>query len=157
MDFRRPGLDPDERLLARAPASFRGATAASARSTLALSAARKRMDAYFAWREHAERVGFTTTGPEMVLGVTNARLVVWSTTFWLSRPAAIAGKVPLTDVAEVATSRHGIVTGLAVALKNGAVVEVEAMRGRRLRRLADALQAALEDRDARHPRAETDR
>jgi hypothetical protein len=115
------------------------------------------MDAYFVWREHAESVGFTTTGPEMVLGVTNARLVVWSTTFWLSRPGAIAGKVPLTDVAEVATARHGIVTGLAVALKNGQVVEVEAMRGRRLRRLADVLRGALDNRDAGQSSAETDR
>lgn len=90
----------------------------------------------------------------MVLGVTDARLVVWSTTFWLSRPGTIAAKVPLADVADVAAARHGIVTGLAVVLKNGEIVEVEAMRGRRLRRLADVLHAAL---DANNPRrARTD-
>jgi len=143
LDSPQPGLEPDEQLLARAPASFRGATAASARSTVALSAARKRMDAYHAWREHAQSVGFTTAGPEMVLGVTNARLVVWTTTFWLSRPGAISGKVPLSDVADVATTRHGIVTGLALVLKNGQIVEVEAMRGRRLRQLAAVLQAQI--------------
>jgi hypothetical protein len=154
LDSRRSGLEPDERLLVHAPASFRGATAASARSTLALSSARKRTDAYLAWRDHADRCGFATAGPEMVLGVTNTRLVVWATTFWLNRPGPIAGKVPLTDVAAVATSRHGIVTGLAVALKDGQIVEVEAMRGRRLRRLAAVLHAAL---DANAPRpARTD-
>ena len=101
------------------------------------------MDAYYAWREHAETVGFTTTGPEMVLGLTNTRLVVWRTTFWLSRPGSISGKVPLTQVADVATTRHGIVTGLAFALRNGQIVEVEAMRGRRLRHFADALRSEL--------------
>jgi len=90
----------------------------------------------------------------MVLGVTNARLVVWATTFWLNRPGPIAGNVSLTEVADVATARHGIVTGLAVALKNGQIVEVEAMRGRRLRRLADVLRTALDVNDPR--RAHTD-
>jgi hypothetical protein len=137
------GLEPEERLLARAAASFRGATAASARSTFALGAARKRLNAYNVWREHAESVGLTTAGPEMVLGVTDTRLVVWSTTFWLSRPGSIAGKVPLSQIANVATARHGIVTGLALALKSGAIVEVEAMRGRRLRILAEALEAQI--------------
>jgi len=110
------------------------------------------MDAYLAWREHADSSGFTTAGPEMVVGVTDARLVVWATTFWLNRPGPIAGKVPLTDVADVATTRHGIVTGLAVALKNGQIVEVEAMRGRRLRRLAAALRTALDANDPRRAR-----
>ena len=146
MEPQGPGLDPGERLLARAPVSFRGATAASARSTFALAAARRRMNAYHAWREHAEALGFTTAGPEMVLGVTDSRLVVWSTTFWLSRPGTIAGKVPLSRVADVATTRHGVVTGLALVLTSGEIVEVEAMRGRRLRRLADALQTQLETR-----------
>ena len=123
--------------------SFRGATAASARSTFALAAARKRMNAYQAWREHAEALGFTTAGPEMVLGVTDARLVVWSTTFWLSRPGAIAGKLSLTKIADVAIKRHGFVTGLALALDDGDIVEVEAMRGRRLRHLANTLEAQI--------------
>ena len=48
------------------------------------------------------------------------------------------GGIPLTRVADVATARHGIITGLAFALTNGYVVEVEAMRGARLRRFAAA-------------------
>ena len=139
-----PELEPEERLLARAPASFRGATAASIRSTFALGSARMRNQAYDGWRMQAEAVGFPAAGPEMWLGLTDRRLIVWSTTFMLSRPAAVQGVVPLADVAQVATARHGLVTGLAVALTSGQFVEVEAMRGRRLRRFAAAVHAALE-------------
>ena len=64
---RLPGLEPDEQLLAHAPASFRGAMAASVRSTVALSAARRRLEAYYAWRAHADSVGFTTMGPVELL------------------------------------------------------------------------------------------
>ena len=140
MERRLPGLGPDERLVAAAPASFRGATAASIRSTFALGAARKRLEAYELWRAHADGVGLTTEGPEMILGVTETRVVVWSTTFWMSRADEIVGKIPLAKVGGVATTRHGMVTGLAFALANGEIVEVEALRGRRLRKLADALQ-----------------
>jgi hypothetical protein len=140
---RVPGLEPDERLLARTPASFRGATAATVRSTFALGAERWRLAAYHAWSEHSEVGGFATDGPEMVLGLTDVRLVVWSTTFWLGRPGEIAGRIPLTKIGDVATTRHGIVTGLALALKSGQIIEVEALRGRRLRRFADTLRATL--------------
>ena len=79
----------------------------------------------------------------MVLGLTEDRLVIWKTTFWFGRPGAIAGEVPLSQVHDVAAARHGIVTGLAIAFKTGAIVEVEAMRGRRLRRLAEHMQALI--------------
>ena len=140
---RPPGLEPEERLISRTPASFRGATAASIRATFAIGSARARRQAHDAWCRHAESVGFPTAGPEMWLGVTDARIVMWSTTFMLSRPGTITGDVPLSQVAEVATARHGLVTGLAVALTTGQFVEVEAMRGRRLRRFADALREAV--------------
>jgi hypothetical protein len=140
---RVPGLEPDERLLAHTPASFRGATAASVRATFALGAEHRRLAAYYAWCEHAEVGGFATDGPEMVLGLTDTRIVVWSTTFWLGRPAEIAGRIPLTKIGDVATTRHGMVTGLALALTSGQIIEVEALRGRRLRRFADAVRAAL--------------
>jgi hypothetical protein len=139
-----PELEPGERLIARSPASFRGAAAASIRSTFALGSARARRQAHYAWCMHAESVGFPVAGPEMWLGLTDSRLIVWSTTFVLSRPGAVKGVVPLTEVAEVATARHGLVTGLAVALSSGQYIEVEAMRGRRLRRFAAELREALE-------------
>ena len=139
-----PGLEPEERLLWRAPASFRGATAASVRSTFALGSARARNQAYDAWRMHAEAVGFPAAGPEMWLGVTESRLVVWNTTFVLNRPGAVKGAVPIVEVSEIATVRHGLVTSLALAFTNGQFVEVEAMRGRRLHRFAETVRAALE-------------
>jgi hypothetical protein len=95
---------------------------------------------------HAESVGFPAAGPEMWLGLTDARIIVWNTTFMLSRPGTIKGVVPLGDVAEVATARHGLVTSLAVALTSGQFVEIEAIRGRRLRRLAAEIRDALEVR-----------
>jgi hypothetical protein len=79
----------------------------------------------------------------MWLGLTESRIIVWGTTFMLSRPGAVKGAVPITEVAEVATTRHGLVTGVAVAMKTGQFVEVEAMRGRRLRRFADLLREAV--------------
>jgi hypothetical protein len=139
-----PGLEPYDRLIARAPASFRGAAAASMLSTFALGSARARREAHFAWTTHAESVGFPAAGPEMWLGLTESRLIVWNTTFLLSRPGAVKGALPLTDVAEVAVTRYGVVTGLAVAFTTGQFIEVEAMRGRRLRRFAAALRETLD-------------
>ena len=130
--------------MSRAPASFRGATAASIRSTFALGSARMRDQAYDGWRIHAEVVGFPAAGPEMWIGLTESRLIIWGTTLVLNRPSAVKGVVQLADVAQVATARHGIVTSLAVALTTGQFVEVEAMRGRRLRRFAAAVHTALE-------------
>jgi len=143
-----PGLEPDEHLIARAPASFRGAAAASVRSTLALGAARRRLDAYYAWQVPAAVAGFSTIGPEIVLGLTDRGLVLWSTSFWFSRPRAITGRIALADIHEVAAVRHGIVTGFAIAFRNGAVVEVEAIRGRRLRHLAAAVRDRLAGAEA---------
>ena len=138
-----PGLEPDEELLVHTPASFRGAMSTSISSTIALGPARKRLEAYNAWRMEADRAGFKTAGPEMVLGLTDQRLVIWKTTFWFSRAADIAGEVAFSKLHDVAAVRHGFVTGLAFAFKDGQIVEVEAMRGRRLRHLADRLRPLL--------------
>jgi hypothetical protein len=97
------------------------------------------MREYDLWREGAEAAGFPTAGPEMVVGLTERRLVVCHVTFWLSRPAEVEAGVPLDRIASVATARHGLLTGMAIAFTNGAVVEVEALLGRRLRRFADVV------------------
>jgi hypothetical protein len=140
---RPPGLEPDEQLLARAPVSFRGAAATSLRSTFALASARKRLVSYYAWQEPAAVAGFTTTGPEMVLGITDRGLLVWSTSFWFGSPRAVTARIPFTAIHDAATAHHGIVTGFALAFTNGAIVEVEAIRGRRLRRVAAELAQQL--------------
>ena len=144
MSLGAPELEPGERVLVRAPASFRGATAASVRSTFAMGSARQRNQAFYAWLMQAEAAGFPTTGPEMWLGLTEVRLIVWGTTFVLSRPSKIKGAIPIAQVADVAIARHGVATGLAIALSSGQYVEVEAMRGRRLRRFGETLRTMID-------------
>jgi hypothetical protein len=146
--LRLPGLEPDEAVLAHAPASFRGAAATSMRTTFALGSARKRLDSYFEWRAVADVTGFTTTGPEIVVGLTDRGLVLWNTSFWFGAPRAITARIPLAQIHDAATARHGIVTGLAVAFTSGAIVEVEAIRGRRLRHLAAELRRRLAEGDS---------
>jgi hypothetical protein len=143
--LRLPGLEPDEQVLAYAPASFRGAAATSLRTTFALGSARKRLDSYLEWRELAEIAGFSTTGPEMVLGLTDRGLVVWNTSFWFGSARAVTARIPLSRIHDAAAARHGIVTGFAMAFTSGAIVEVEAMRGRRLRRFAVAVRRRLDE------------
>ena len=138
-----PGLESHENLLARAPASFRGATVTSISSTFALGSARKRLETYNVWALDSGSAGFRTEGPEMVLGLTDTKLIVWKTTFWFSRLDMITSEIPLASVHAVASVRHGLVTSLAIAMKDGQIVEVEAMRGRRLRQLGETMRAAI--------------
>jgi hypothetical protein len=137
-------LEPDEEFIASVPASFRGAAAASTRSMFALGSARMRQRIYEDWRHAVEKAGFPTAGPEMVLAVTNQRVVVFRTTFLANRPATVGGSIDLARIGDIATARHGIVTSLAFALNNGQVIEVEAMRRGRLERFAGHVRAALE-------------
>lgn len=143
--MRRPSLElePDEELHDLAPASFRGAAATSARATFVLGSARMRQRAYEDWRHAVEAAGFPTAGPEMFLGVTSRRLLVCKTTFMTGRPSDIRGSIELTRIFDVAATRQGLVTRIAFALVNGQVVEVEAVRGARLRRFARSVKDAL--------------
>ncbi|MGH8977078.1 MAG: hypothetical protein ACRDV7_03305 [Acidimicrobiia bacterium] len=140
------GLEPDEELRARARVSFRGALGATSRSTLSMAAGRTRMRAFDAWESTARAAGFPTAGPEMLLGVTDRRLVVWRTSFFLARPLDIADDMPVERIVDVSAMRHGLVTGLAFVLETGAIVEVESMRNRRLQHLARAIAAAVAER-----------
>jgi hypothetical protein len=136
-------LEAGEELRAVTPVSFRGAALASAKATVALGSARMRQKAYEDWRHAVEAAGFPTAGPEMILAVTNQRLLVCRTTFMMNRPSTVEGSVDLRLIADVATTRQGLVTGLAFALRNGQVIEVEAMHGARVRRFAQAMRDAL--------------
>jgi hypothetical protein len=133
------GLEPDEHVVARAHASFRGALAATVRSTFSPAASRNRMSAYDAWAVGARAVGFPADGPEMLLGCTQHRLVSWRTSFFFDRPVELLSAMPLTDIVDVAVAPHGLVTGVAFVVRGGAIIEVEALRGRALRRLAAAV------------------
>jgi hypothetical protein len=136
-------LEPGETLLVITNASFRGAAAASVRSTFAMGSARLRQRSYEDWRHAVEIAGFPTAGPEMLLGLTEQRVVVCRATVIGRRPSRFIGSLPLERIAAIATERHGLVTGLAFALRNNQIVEVEAMRARRLRRFASELAERL--------------
>jgi hypothetical protein len=140
-----PGLELDrgEELRATAHVSFRGAAGASARSTFALGSARMRHRIYEEWRQAVELAGFPAAGAEMILAVTNRRLLVCKKTFWTGRLAQAEGAIELTRIAGVGVERHGIVVSLLLVMTNNQIVEVETMRGRKLARFADAVRAVL--------------
>jgi hypothetical protein len=140
-----PGLESGEQLRAAARASFRGSTATSGRGAVAPGGARARAQAFDAWANAAEAAGFPTAGPDMVLGVTDTRLVVWRTSMLRGRPIEITNAMPLHRIAQVSAVRHGIVVGVAFVV-GGAIIEVEAVRGGPLRRLAREVEAAIAER-----------
>jgi hypothetical protein len=142
----RLGAEPDERVIATAKASFRGAAAATARATVAMGSERTRQKAFEVWVKSAQSGGFPTAGPEMTLCLTDRRLIVCRQTFWMNRPAGPAGSVDLDRFVEVAIVRHGLLTSIALAVEAVGIVEVEAFRGGPLRRLARALRAAIAER-----------
>jgi hypothetical protein len=140
---RPASLEPGEQLRALAHASFRGALAASVRTTFSASASRNRPRAFDAWRAGAEAAGFAPEEPEMVLGVTDRRLVAWRPSFFLGRPVEETASLPIGRLYDVSVMRHGLVTGVAFVVEHGGIFEVEALRGRPLQRLAGAAQAAI--------------
>jgi hypothetical protein len=136
------GLEDDEHLLVKMTATFRGAMAANMRG-LALASSRGRMRAFSAWALHAQAVGFPVGKPEMTIGVTDRRVVVWKPSFWLGRPAEIVGSVSFEQLAAVEVYRQGLAVSLVFGFRNGEFVEVESMRAGRMRRLRDAIRPHL--------------
>jgi hypothetical protein len=137
-----PGLEPDEELVDLMTVAFRGSLAASTRG-LALASSRQRLRVFHLWESGARTAGFPTDRPEMIVGVTARRLVVWKPSFWFGRPREVVGDVPMERVANAEVYRQGLACVLALAFNDGQYIEVEAMRGRRLRRLRDAIRAQL--------------
>ena len=137
-------LDEGEEILAVARASFRGAAATSTRATFALGAARVRLRAFHDWHDAAIASGFPHVPPDMFVAVTPQRVLFGKPTFWGRPPAHYTSAVELGKIAQVAAVRHGIVTGVAFGLTHGAIVEVEAIRARRLRRVVDVITDLLE-------------
>jgi hypothetical protein len=139
-----PGLDwidlePGEHVLATARASFRGAAATSARSTFALGSGRIRMRAFDVWFDAARASGFPDAPPDMYLAATDRRILVGKPRFWGGAPSRYTGELDYAKVARVVAVRHGFVTGVAFAFHFGGIVEIEAVRGRALRHLADVV------------------
>jgi hypothetical protein len=140
---RPAGLEDDEPLVARMTVTFRGAVAANTRG-LAFASSRARLRSFSAWAQHAEAVGFPTSRPEMTIGVTDRRVVVWRPSFWMGRPAELVGTVPFEQLAAVEVYRQGVAVSLTFAFRNGGFVEVESMRARRMRAIRDAIRPHLE-------------
>jgi hypothetical protein len=141
-------LEPDEELLAVAYASFRGAAATSVRSTFALGSARMRMRAFDTWHAAATASGFPTVPPDMVVAVSDTRVLFGKPTFWGGRPSRFWSAFDLDQVSQVVVLRHGLVTGTAFAFTHGAIVEIEAMRSRKLRRVVHIIEEHLTGRIA---------
>ena len=136
------GLEPDETLVEHMTVAFRGSLLASIRG-LALVSSRNRLKAFHAWAQVAEAAGFPSDKPEMVLGVTERRLMVWRPSFWFSRPSGVVGDVPIANVINAEVYRQGLAVVMAIGFTNGSYVEVESMRPRPMRRLRDAIRAQL--------------
>ncbi len=129
-------LEPGEKLLTVARASFRGAAAVSVRATFALGSGRMRLRAFDVWHDAAVASGFPLVPPDMVVAATDQRVLFGRPTFWGRTPSRYSGAVDLGQLSQIVAVRHGIVTGVAFAFTDGGIVEIEAMRGRQLRRLA---------------------
>jgi hypothetical protein len=138
-------LEPGETVLAFARASFRGAAAVTTRATFSLGPGRTRMRAFHAWHDAAISSGFPEVQPDMVLAATDRRLLFGRPTFWGRAPSRYSGAVGLGQIAQIVAVRHGIVTGVAFAFTDGAIVEVEAVRSRRLRQLVQVVDDLLSD------------
>ena len=136
-------LESGEELLAVARASFRGAAAVSVRSTFAMGSGRMRLRAFDVWHDAAVASGFPLVPPDMVVAATDRRVLFGKPTFWGGPPARWSGGVELRQLAQVVAVGHGLVTGVAFAFTDGAIVEIEAMRGRRLRRLVQVVDDLL--------------
>jgi hypothetical protein len=136
-------LEPGEQVLAKARASFRGAAGTSARSTFSLGSGRMRIRAFDTWFDAARASGFPEAPPDMFLTATDRRILVGKPRFWGGAPARYTGDLDYAKVAQVVAVRHGLVTGVAIAFHFGGIVEVEAVRGRGLRRFADVVTAQI--------------
>jgi hypothetical protein len=118
---------------------------------MSLAASRNRLQAYAAWEIGARAVGFPADGPDLLLGVTNRRIVSWRTSFFFGRPVELLSSMPLERVVDVAVARHGLVTGVAFVMHGGTIVEVEALRGHALRHLARAVTDAVSEQQRSRP------
>jgi hypothetical protein len=136
-------LDPGEAVHAVARASFRGAAAISTRATFALGSGRMRMRAFHDWQDAASACGFPEVPPDMVVVVTDRRVLFGKPTFWGAPPTQFWSAVEHSEIAQIVAVQHGVVTGVAFGLANGGVVEIEAIRGRRLRRAVRAIEDHL--------------
>jgi hypothetical protein len=97
--------------------------------------------AYAHWARAASAAGFPIAGPEMILGVTQERLLVWRPGFIRSRPRRFAGGISLSRIQSAAVHRRVFSSVLTLLFEQGTIVGVETMRGSRLRTFATSIPA----------------
>ena len=136
-------LEPGEEAIAVARASFRGAAAVTTRATFALGSGRMRTRAFHDWHAAAQSSGLPPVTPDMVLAATDRRVLFGRPTFWGRLPERYTGAVEYRLISQIVAVRHGLVTGVAFAFTDGAFVEIEALRARRLRHLVQVVNTHL--------------
>ncbi|HEX4491303.1 MAG TPA: hypothetical protein VH914_08885 [Acidimicrobiia bacterium] len=94
---------------------------------------------YARWVRIAKRANFPIAGPEMVVGVTSERLVVWRTALIRARPRRFAGAIPLSSIQSAGVHRRVFATVLTLLLADGAIVGLETLHGKRLREFASTI------------------
>jgi hypothetical protein len=92
--------------------------------------------AYAHWARATSAAGFPIAGPEMILGITQTRLLVWRPAFIRSRPRRYAGALPLARIQSAGVHRKVFSSVLTLLFEQGTIVSVETLRGSRLRRFA---------------------
>lgn len=95
--------------------------------------------AYAHWARSSSAVGFPIAGPEMILGITQDRMLVWRPAFIRSRPRRFAGALSLSRIQRAGVHRRVFASVLTLLFEQGAIVGVETMRGSRLRKFAVAI------------------
>ena len=91
---------------------------------------------YATWVRRSTAVGFPIAGPEMILGVTQERLLVWRPALLRSRPRRFAGAIALSQIHSAGVHRKLFASVLTLLFDGGKLVAVETLRGSRLRRFA---------------------
>jgi hypothetical protein len=139
-------VQPGENLLVVSRASFRGAAAASVRATFALGSGRVRMKSFDTWHDAAIASGFPPVPPEMFVAATDRRVLFGKPTFWGTAPSGFWSALDYDRIAQIIWVRHGFVTGVAFGMTHGSIVEIEAVRGRKLRHLVTVIQERIASR-----------
>ncbi len=95
--------------------------------------------AFSHWVDRAIAVEFPIAGPEMILGVTPERLLVWRPALLRSHPKRFAGAVELSRIRRAGVRRRVFTSVLAFLFEDGLLLGVETMRSARLRAFASAI------------------
>jgi hypothetical protein len=102
--------------------------------------------AFAQWSERSYAVGFPVAGPEMVLGVTAERLLVWRPTFLRTRAGRFAGAIPIERIHRAGMRRRILASVLVLLFEDGAIIGVETLRTSKLREFARAIPTFTDDR-----------